>query len=150
MVLNISCNFVSKEDRLIHPKIPNPIPATNDLRFMLTGHLLDRSSKCLSDADVRRERTFHQGRLGEAYEAAHTKLAVDYIGTIKNRRKLLKQGELKTLSEASQAAADKSYIDAAKLSTGFEKVLKSYAQSIEPNKKRIYQIWRCSTKIKGP
>ena len=81
--------------------------------------------------------------MGETYEAAHAKLAVDYIGTIKNRRKLLKQGELKPLPETSQAAADKSYIDAAqKLSTGLEKVLESYSQSIEPNRKRIYQIWR--------
>jgi len=41
--------------------IPNPIPTTNDLRSMLTQHLLDRSLKCLSDADVRRKEAFHQG-----------------------------------------------------------------------------------------
>ena len=81
--------------------------------------------------------------MGETYEAAHAKLVVDCFGTIKNRRKLLSQGELKLLPEASQAAADKSYIDAAqKLSAGLEKALESYGQSTEPDKKHIYQIWR--------
>ena len=84
-----------------------------------------------------------QAGMGETYEAAHARLVVDCIGTIKNRRKLLRQSELKLLPEASQTAADKSYIDAAqKLSKGLEMVLESYAQSIEPNSKIIYHIWR--------
>ncbi|MBE9510043.1 MAG: alpha/beta fold hydrolase [Bacteroidetes bacterium] len=61
MIFNIGCTLVRKEDKVVHPKIPNPIPATNDLRSMLTDHLIDRSLKSLSDADVRRERAFHQG-----------------------------------------------------------------------------------------
>ncbi|MCD4769782.1 MAG: hypothetical protein K8R35_06405 [Bacteroidales bacterium] len=81
--------------------------------------------------------------IGETYEAAHAKLIVDCISSIRNRLILLRQGKLKPLPEASQTAADKSYIDAAqKLSTGLEDVLKSYAQSIEPDRKRIDQIWR--------
>ncbi|MCD4769832.1 MAG: hypothetical protein K8R35_06675, partial [Bacteroidales bacterium] len=63
MLFNISCTSVRNEDSeiAIKPKIPKPIPATNDLRSMLTGNLLDRSLKCLSDADIRREKAFHQG-----------------------------------------------------------------------------------------
>ncbi|MCK5380708.1 MAG: acetylxylan esterase, partial [Candidatus Latescibacteria bacterium] len=43
------------------PKIPNPIPTTDDLRSMLTNHLLDRSLKRLSDADARRKEAFDSG-----------------------------------------------------------------------------------------
>lgn len=87
-----------------------------------------------------------KANLAETYEAAHAKLAVDYIGTIERRRQLLKQGKLKPLLAETQTAADKSYIDTAqKLCTGLEKVLQSYVQSGEPHKKRIYQIWLDNT-----
>ncbi|MCX5638483.1 MAG: hypothetical protein NTX52_12440 [Planctomycetota bacterium] len=80
--------------------------------------------------------------LGETYEAAHAKLAVDYIGTIKTRQQLLSEGKLKPLPEATQVAADQSYIDTAqKLCTGLEKVLQSYSQSEKAEKKQIYKIW---------
>ena len=80
--------------------------------------------------------------LGETYEAAHAKLAVDYISAIKTRQQLLSEGKLKLLPEASQVAADESYIDTAqKLCTGLEKVLESYAQSEKAEKKQIYKIW---------
>jgi len=80
--------------------------------------------------------------LGETYEAAHAKLAVDYISAIKTRQQLLSEGKLKLLPEASQVAGDESYIDTAqKLCTGLEKVLQSYAQSEKAEKKQIYKIW---------
>lgn len=83
-----------------------------------------------------------QAKLGETYEAAHAKLAVDYIGTIKKRQQLLSEGKLKLLPEASQAAADESYIETAqKLCTGLKKVLQSYAQTEKAEKKQIYKIW---------
>ena len=80
--------------------------------------------------------------LGETYEDAHAKLAVDYINSIKTRQQLMSEGKLKLLPEASQEAADQSYIDTAqKLCTGLEKVLQSYAQSEKAEKKQIYKIW---------
>jgi hypothetical protein len=80
--------------------------------------------------------------LGETYEAAHAKLAVDYISTIKTRQQLMSKGKLMLLPEGSQAAADESYIDTAqKLCTGLEKVLQSYAQSEKAEKRQIYKIW---------
>lgn len=83
-----------------------------------------------------------QADLRETYEAAHAKLAVDYINTIKKRHQMLKNGKLKPLPPESQSAADKSYIDTAqKLCTGLEKQLSSYAESTDKNKKKIYQIW---------
>jgi hypothetical protein len=99
-------------------------------------------------ASVERLNAFHaelvKVKMGETYEAAHAKLAIEYIGTIKERQQLFKQGKLKPLLpvEADQAAADQSYIATAqRLSNGLEAVLASYAKSDEPIKKHIYQIW---------
>ncbi|MEN8230106.1 MAG: TIM barrel protein [Bacteroidota bacterium] len=56
----------SKEEWLIHPKIPDPIPTTGDLRSMLTSQLLKRSLDYLDEVDMRRERAYQQGNW-EAY-----------------------------------------------------------------------------------
>lgn len=65
----------SQENTTTHPKIPNLIPTTNDLRFMLTNHLLDRSLKCLSDTDVRREKAFYQGDCKSCCESIRRRAA---------------------------------------------------------------------------
>jgi len=81
--------------------------------------------------------------LGKSYEAAHAALAVECIRTVHARRLLLAEGKIQTLAEPSRSAADKSYTDSAiRLCDGLEKVLKSYAQSHDPRKQRIYQIWQ--------
>lgn len=51
----------SKKERLLYPKVPNPIPTTSDLRSMLTSHLLKRSLEYLEDANMRREKAYQQG-----------------------------------------------------------------------------------------
>jgi hypothetical protein len=80
--------------------------------------------------------------LGESYEAAHARLALGYISTVYERRKLQSEGKLPQLPEPSQAAADKCYVDTAiKLCDGLENVIKSYSDSDDPEKKRIYELW---------
>ncbi len=79
--------------------------------------------------------------LGESYEAAHARLALDYISTVCERRKLQSDGKLPQLPEHSQAAADKCYVDTAiKLCDGLENVIQSYSESDDPEKKRIYEL----------
>jgi len=80
--------------------------------------------------------------LGETYEALHVSLALEYIATIDERQKLLSEGKIRKLEEASQTAADKCYVDTAiKLYDGLEKVIKSYNESDDPRKKQIYKLW---------
>jgi hypothetical protein len=79
--------------------------------------------------------------LGATYEAAHAKLALASIAVICQRRQLQAEGKLKRLPEASQLAADKSYVDtAAKLCAGLEAVLKAAAKSGAPAQRRIGEI----------
>jgi hypothetical protein len=113
------------------PKAPSPIPA--DLAF-----LEQRAAKL---------RLFQRGLLkagqGHTYEAAHVKLALDSTATIHERRRLLAEGKLKVLPEPSKTAADKAYLDTAvKLCDGLEAVLKSYEKSDQPQRQRLWQIWR--------
>lgn len=95
---------------------------------------------------IDRLREFHarlvKAGLGESYEAAHAKLALEFIAVTGERLKLLTEGKLQRLPEPSQTAADKSYMDTAvKLCDGLEKVLQAGANSDDPHKKRVYQIW---------
>ncbi len=81
--------------------------------------------------------------LAETYEAAHAKLALDCVATIREHCKLLEKGKIKELPAQSQRAAELSYIDTAvKHCTGITTVLESYAQSENPEKRRIYQLWK--------
>ncbi len=101
------------------------------------------------EARVARLRRFH-GRLAaagkeEGYEAAHARLAIRYLATCQKRLKLLAEGKLNRLPEASQYAADKSYFaTAAKLCDGLEKVLEGYAKSPDPSRKEVHQLWTAS------
>ncbi len=80
--------------------------------------------------------------LGKTYEATHASLALEYISTINERQKLLSEGKIQKLEETSQTAADKCYVDTAiKLYDGLEKVIKSYSESDDPQKKQIYELW---------
>jgi hypothetical protein len=80
--------------------------------------------------------------LEKSYEAAHTKLAIDFIATLHARRRLLAENRIRLLPELSQKAADKFYVDTAiRLCEGLEKVLKLYAKSNDSQKKRIYELW---------
>ena len=95
---------------------------------------------------VERVREFQQrilaARLGETYEAAHAKLIVDFSAVTAARRELLQADQIRRLPEPSQAAADKSYGDTlAKLCDGLEVVLKSYERSVDPQRRKIFQLW---------
>jgi hypothetical protein len=86
--------------------------------------------------------------LGESYEGAHLRLALNAIRTIRERRKLLSQGKIAPLPEPSQSAADKSYIDTAyRICDGLQSLLRSYENSTEPHKKLIYKLF--SARIAG-
>lgn len=100
------------------------------------------------DARTARFRRLHEqlvaAGLGESCEAAHARLAVQYLATCHQRLKLLAEGKLPRLaSPVSQYAADKSYFQtAARLGEGLEKVLDGYQKADDPAKKRILGLWR--------
>jgi hypothetical protein len=78
-----------------------------------------------------------------SYEAAHARLIVRFTEACAERRDLLAAGRLNRLPEASQAAADRSFVDtAARLGLGLEKVLESYAGSADPLKKKMFFLWQ--------
>jgi hypothetical protein len=79
---------------------------------------------------------------GDSYEAAHARLVVELVGAVHERRGLLAAGKLAPLPEASQAAADKSYVDAAtRLYDGLASLMKSYAQSSDERARKIADLW---------
>ena len=80
--------------------------------------------------------------LGESYEAAHARLAVECMAAACARTKLLAEGRLPRLPGASQAAADRSYLETvSRLCDGLEKVIQSYAKADDQQKRRIYRLW---------
>ncbi len=82
------------------------------------------------------------GGLGGTCEAAHAQLACRSIETVFLRRKLEREGVLKPLPEASQAAADKCYVDTAnKLCEGLEAAVKGMENSKEEVRKQIWRAW---------
>lgn len=93
-------------------------------------------------------RQFHalleKNRLGETYEAAHARLAIQCLATAHTRLHLLSQGQLKPLpSAASQFAADQLYLDTArKLADGLAALLATYEKSPEPRKQLMARLWR--------
>ena len=80
--------------------------------------------------------------LGESYEAAHARLAVECMAAACARTKLIAEGRLPRLPGASQAAADRSYLETvSRLCDGLEKVMQSYANAEDQSKRRIYRLW---------
>jgi len=85
--------------------------------------------------------------LGGSYEAEHAKLIVDYVAAIHERDKLKKEGKLQQLPEASQIAADRSYLEAAdRLAQGLDKVMSSYERSGVAEKTQMAGIWSSTGK----
>ncbi len=85
--------------------------------------------------------------LADSYEAAHARLAIDYVATLQSRSRLLADGKIQPLPVASQLAADAVYVQTAvKLCDGLAKTLDSYAKSEDPHKKHVHQLWRQSAK----
>jgi len=98
------------------------------------------------DARAARLAAFHarlvQEGLSETYEAAHAKLAVDYVAVLHQRARLQSEGRLGRLAEPSQTAADNSYTETAqRLCDGIEGVINSYGHAEEPVKRWMHQLW---------
>jgi hypothetical protein len=65
------------------------------------------------------------------------------VSVIEKRQRMLRNGEIKALPEASQSAADQSYVDSAtKLCDGIENVLAGYADSDNPRQREIHALWK--------
>ena len=79
----------------------------------------------------------------ETYEAAHARLALAFIGAMRDRQRMLAEGRLKPLPDPRRAAAaEQSYYDTAvRLCEGLRKTVASYESSADPHKRRVYEIW---------
>jgi hypothetical protein len=116
-----------------HWEEPNPIVFLDDI-----------------DAKVARVRKFYDrlsaASVTDCYEAAHARLAVEYLATTCQRFKMLSAGELKLIpTELSQAAADKSYlVTTEKLCDGLALVIDGYKDSVDPHQQRVYKMWNAA------
>ncbi len=102
------------------------------------------------DARVSKLHTFYDRLTGagleNTYEAAHARLAVLSAAACGERFRLLSQQKIERLPEASQHAADRSYLmTAARLCEGLEKVLRSYRKAEDLGKRRIFALWDDAT-----
>jgi hypothetical protein len=98
------------------------------------------------DARVDRLRGFchrlEAAGLAGSYEAAHARLAVDFRTAVCRRFDLLARGKLSRLSDRSQQAADRLYLDTlARLCEGLEKTVTAYAGTGDGRRKKVYRIW---------
>jgi hypothetical protein len=83
--------------------------------------------------------------LADRYEAAHARLAGEYFATARQRLQMLSAGTLAALDDASQRAADQSYIDTvARLCHGLERTVAGYEDSEDADQRRVHAIWRAS------
>ncbi len=80
--------------------------------------------------------------LGGSYEAAHARLALEWIETVDERRRLIALGKIQPLPGPSGPAAEKAYLDtAAKLCDGLEKLLASYQTTENAVKRKVSRLW---------
>ena len=79
--------------------------------------------------------------LGDRYEAAHARLAVEWIAMLNQRQRLQADGKLLPLAAEAQAAAEELYRStASKLCDGLGRVLLGY-RADDPTRQRIYCLW---------
>jgi hypothetical protein len=107
------------------------------------------------DAGIAHIRRFHQGLvtagLADSYEAAHARLAVEYLATTCARLKMLSEGKLDRLPGPSQYAADKSYFcTTANLCDGLERTVNSHKDVADLDGKRVYEIWNAAEDTRIP
>lgn len=109
------------------PEIPAPAPAASAAELAEHGRWVKALHERLVEAG-----------LEASYEAAHAKLALESIGAARRRQTLLESKKLAPLPPASQAAATRLYAQTAiRLCDGLQAVLKNYANSTDPHKKRV-------------
>lgn len=88
------------------------------------------------------ERRLAAAGLGASYAAAHARLAVECVAAIGLRRERIQHGKIKPLPTASEAAADRTYVQTAtKLCDGLERVLKGYEKAEGRAQRKIRQLW---------
>ena len=121
-----------------------PTPALADLPKFVQSESLVKAAERAAAMEKFHRRLVDEG-LGGSYEAAHAKLAVDFLAVTLVRRKMIADGTLPLLPEVSQAAADKSYIDTVvRLCDGLERVLATHEKSDNAGQKRIVEIFAAS------
>jgi hypothetical protein len=97
-----------------------------------------------------RLRQFHRllamNGLAENSKAAHARLALECLATAHTRLRSLDQGMLKPLANrASQAAADRLYVDTArKLADGLGRAIAAEEKSTDPKNQQVADLWRRS------
>jgi hypothetical protein len=80
--------------------------------------------------------------LGESYEAAHARLAVDFFATTRTRLAKGAAASIAPLPPATQKAADESYRQTVeRLCEGLEAKLGASAQSADPAKQQLARWW---------
>jgi len=100
-------------------------------------------------AKVARLRAFHArcegAGLGESYEAAHARLAVECWAAMCERAALQARGALPALPPPSRDAANRSYLEATqRLCRGLEQTIAAYAGLPDPRKRRVCALWKAS------
>jgi predicted Mrr-cat superfamily restriction endonuclease len=79
---------------------------------------------------------------GDSYEAAHAQLILDAVAAAREHRALVETSKLSRLPEASQAAADQSYIDTVtRLSDGLAALMQSYEKSSDERARKICGLY---------
>jgi hypothetical protein len=126
------------------PEAPPPVPEAS----IATAPPADTADAELAALDARAAKlrdfaaALSKQGLADTYEAAHARLAAEYVAVIHKRRQMLTNGRIKPLPDPSQAAADRSYIDTAtKLCDGIEAVLSRYANSNVPREREMHRLW---------
>lgn len=146
----LGCNAKLKPDEWVH--VAGSVDAEGHQALYVNGKLVAAQTLGLTpdlaalNALLPRVQRFHAALvaagLGDSYEAAHARLAVEALAAFTARLTLLAEGKLPPLPEPSAYAADKCYLSTAtKLCDGLAKTLGSYKGSDDPHKKRVYQVW---------
>ena len=106
-----------------------PLPKEVDPR----AHALRQFRHMLKKSDI---------AAASAYEIDHARLAEQAFVVIPLRKKLQAEGQIPPLPEASQAAAEKLYVDAAeKPYAGFVAVMAKHKDSPDATKQQIAAVW---------
>jgi hypothetical protein len=111
----------------------SPLPKDVDPR----AHALRQFRHTLKKSDI---------VAASAYEIDHARLAEQAFAVIPLRKKLQAEGQIAPLPEASRAAAEQLYRDAAeKLYAGFVAVMAKYNDSPDGRKQQIAKIWTATS-----
>lgn len=80
---------------------------------------------------------------GETYEAAHVRLILDSAQAVAARDELRRSGKLQLFPPASQAAADKLFVETVlKLCDGLEAKLASYEHAAGDQQRHLWRTWQ--------